>query len=83
MARIELSGPYEILNNSHLEKRANDTTDPRHIFHREMLKHKTYEAYLKAVGDISVEVPERKFWPFNGRNEILYFRRNRWIVDKE
>jgi hypothetical protein len=46
-----------------------------------MLRHGSYEAYLADVGTLAVELPGKKVNPITGRMEILYARRNGWIVD--
>jgi hypothetical protein len=46
-----------------------------------MLQHGTYEAYLADVGETLVDRPGKVMTPTSGRAEILYARRNRWVVD--
>jgi hypothetical protein len=82
MPRTLLNGRFGRNNLSHLKKRERDTSDPRHVFYKAMLKHDTYEGYLKEVGDSTVEVPTFKAHPISGRGEILYARRSGWIVDE-
>jgi hypothetical protein len=77
---LSLTGPYKIVNEALLREKSG-RGDPRYIFYVAMRKHKTYEAYLAAVGRTLVEVQGRK-GPFHGRGEILYCRRHGWIVDK-
>ena len=68
-----LAGRYRILNESFLRERAKRTFDPRHLFYEAMLSNETYEAYLAAMGDNRGR--------FSSRTEILYARRNGWIID--
>lgn len=80
MARTVISGPYNLLNVGFLRQQA-VRDDPRNVFYAAMLKHRTYEAYLAEVGSVGVEVPNNKMNPITGRAEILYARRNGWVVD--
>ena len=78
--RTHIRGPYHRNNVDFLEKQA-ERDDPRNVFYRAMLRHGTYEAYLADVGRVAVEVPDKQVNPITGRMEILYARRNGWIVD--
>ena len=78
--RTHIEGPYRRNNVDFLERQA-ERNDPRKVFYRAMLRHGTYEAYLADVGQVAVEIPGKKVNPITGRMEILYARRNGWIVD--
>jgi hypothetical protein len=77
----ELRGPYRIVREAFMREKAGADHDPTHIFYVAMLKHKTYEAYLADVGRTMIDRPGYKRGPTNGRDEILYCRRNGRIVD--
>ncbi len=83
MAGTLLTGAYEIRNSALLREKAERLNVPRHPFYVAMLSTDRYEAYLAEVGNKLVEVKGYKANPISGRDEILYCRRNRWIVDKE
>jgi hypothetical protein len=71
--RANLTGRYRVLKEASLREKAKRTHDPRHRFYEAMLSNETYEAYLAAVGDNRGR--------FSSRTEILYARRNGWIID--
>ena len=71
--RANLTGRYRVLKEASLRERAKRTFDPRHLFYEVMLSNETYEDYLAAVGD--------NRGPFSSRTEILYARRNGWVID--
>jgi len=71
--RVNLIGRYRVLKETSLREKAKRTFDPRYRFYEAMLSNETYDAYLAAVGD--------NRGPFSSRTEILYARRNGWIVD--
>jgi hypothetical protein len=77
-----LSGRFGRKNIAHLNKRAEQISDPRHVFYKAMLKHRTYETYLEQVGEMKVNVPTFNSGPITGRREILYARYNGWIFDE-
>ncbi len=78
----DIRGHYLILNEAFLREKANRSTDPRHKFYEAMLASRSYGEYLARVGRMEVEVPTFKTGPINGRMEILYARRRRWIQDE-
>jgi hypothetical protein len=81
---IELRGPYRIAKRAIIEEKAQRNSDSRHIFYQAMLKCRTYEEYLRAVGSHEVQPPPKwKGGPVSGRQEMVYARsaRNQWIVD--
>lgn len=81
MAHTQISGRYKRTNETFLQEKAargNEVAD----FYRAMLQHNTYEAYLAEVGQRLVDRPGMVMSPTSGRDEILYARRNRWIVDQ-
>jgi hypothetical protein len=77
-----LSGRFGRKNIAHLSKRAGQISDPRHVFYKAMLEHRTYEKYLEQVGEVKVNVPTFHSGPISGRREILYARHNGWIIDE-
>jgi hypothetical protein len=77
----DLRGGYRILKDAFIRKKAQTKSDPTHIFYEAMLRHKTYEAYLADVGRTIIDRPGYKRGPTNGRDEILYCRRNDRIAD--
>ena len=79
--RTNLSGRYRLVKQAFLRQKAAAVEDPTHGFYEAMLRHDTYEAYLADVGRVTVEKPGFKAGPVNGRDEILYCRRNGRIVD--
>jgi hypothetical protein len=81
MAATTLTGPYRILNQSHLERRARKTADPRYVFYVCLLRNASYDGYLAEMGARLVDVPGFKNSPVSGRTEILYCRRSGWIED--
>ncbi len=78
-----LTGRYSRINEVFLRVRAGRQADPRHVFYMAMLANDTYEAYEAAIQDIEVSVPTYRTGPINGHTEMLYARRNGWIVDHE
>ena len=76
-----LTGPYRILDRSHLERRARKTADPRYVFHVGLLRNASHDAYLAEMGTRLVDVPGFKNSPVSDRTEILYCRRSGWIAD--
>lgn len=68
-------------NEAFLRQRASRLDDPRHVFYMAMLGNDTHEAYEAAVGRVQVFIPDYKKGPISGRMEMLYARRNGWIVD--
>ena len=48
-----------------------------------MLTNRTYEGYLAEVGKMEVDRIGFKAGPTNGRDEILYCRRNGWVIDDQ
>lgn len=79
--KVHLTGPYVVERPDFFEKRAARISDPRHVFYKAMLKHRTYDAYLAEVGRVLVEVEGYKQNPISGRAEILYCRRNARLSD--
>ena len=78
--RTILKGRYARRNETFLQKQA-ERDDPSRVFYAAMLAANTYEAYFARVGSILVEVAGLKHNPISARDEILYARRNRWIMD--
>jgi hypothetical protein len=78
--RTILNGKFLIVNDAFLREKAN-RDDPRNVFYKAMLEHRTYETYEDAVRGIAVSVPSFRTGPIDGRMEILYARRKGWIED--
>jgi hypothetical protein len=78
---IELSGPYRLVEDAYLRRRANDADDPRHVFYIAMLTCLTYEQYLNRVGDIKVVPVTHLSRAISGRDEIRYSRDKNRIRD--
>ncbi len=78
---LELQGRYKILNDTLLREKANRESDPRHVFYIAILISRTYEEYLKRVGNLKVEPSTYKSKPVTASMEIRYCRRHRWIID--
>lgn len=78
-----LTGRYSRINEVFLRVRAGRHADSRHVFYVAMLANDTYEAYEAAIQDIEVSAPTYRTGPINGHMEMLYARRNGWIVDYE
>lgn len=76
-----LSGRYTRINEVFLRERAGRRNDPRHVFYVAMLTNNTYETYEAAIRGIVVSVATYRTGPVNGHMEMLYARRNGWIVD--
>lgn len=77
----KLIGPYDVVNDFQLRRKANLTNDPRHIFYIAMLNSTTYRDYLAKVGNISVQPLTNKKL-VSGEMEIFYARdQRRWIRD--
>lgn len=78
--RVHLTGRYRIIDRAFLTEKAS-RDDPRHIFYLAMLANNTYEGYLAEVGQKEVHAKTYQTGPVNGRMEILYARRRRWLSD--
>ncbi len=78
--RTPLKGKYRIINETLLRDKA-IRSDPRKPFYEAMLSTRSYGGYLAEVGEMVVEVKSLKRPLLNGRDEILYCRRNGWIAD--
>ena len=76
-----MGSEHRLLLNEALIREKSNRDDPRKLFYAAMLANKTYEAYLAEVGQKEVHVDGYKANPISGRMEILYCRRNRWVVD--
>ena len=77
-----LKGKYEVINPEALDKRANDETGKfknRGIFSRLIKKCKTFDEYLKLVGDTQVQDEGSK--PVSGKQELVYFL-NQGVIEK-
>jgi hypothetical protein len=79
--KTEIRGPYRLVDDLYLRKKASDTSDPVHVFYEAMLTSLTYEAYFAKVGHLEVMKPNFKENPVSARDEILYCRRNKRIED--
>jgi hypothetical protein len=79
----DLRGKYKILREAFIRQKASTFDDPTHIFYQAMLKHDTYDAYLADVGTKTIYRPDYKHknGHTDGRDEILYCRRNGRIID--
>lgn len=75
-----LKGKYEVINPEALDKRATDTGKfkNRSIFARLIKKCKTFDEYLKLVGDSVVADGNTAT---NGRQELTYFL-NKGVIRK-
>jgi hypothetical protein len=69
--RTILRGNFLIANDALIRDKAN-RDDPRNVFYKAMLDHRTYEAYEDAVRGIAVSVPTFRTGMITGRMEILY-----------
>jgi hypothetical protein len=80
--RTNLAGPYRIVRAkvSALREKA-ERGGPTSVIYQAMLRNDNYEAYLAEIGQHTVDRPGYKAGPTNGRDEILYCRRNGWIED--
>lgn len=77
-----LKGKYAIVRPEKLDKRANDETGKfknRSIFARLIKKCKTFDEYLKLVGDTQVQDEGSK--PVSGKQELVYFL-NQGVIEK-
>jgi hypothetical protein len=72
LAKTILGGRYLIVDEAFLREKAN-RTDPRNIFYRAMLEHRTYEGYEDAVRGIAVTVPTYRTGPVNGTTLLLQY----------
>ena len=79
--RKKLKGRFQRINTAHLKHRAGRTSDPRHIFYRAMLETDSYERYMAETHGKDAWTHDRVQDGTDGRAEILYARRNGWIVD--
>jgi hypothetical protein len=79
--KTKLSGKFILVNEELLREKARRPYDPRRVFYQAILDTRTYEDYADLVRGTQVTVETFKTGPINGRMEILYARRNGWIVD--
>src|SRR5262249_33759940 len=56
---------------------------PTGVFYQTILVNNNYSALLSKIGNKYVDRPGFKMGPTNGRQEILYCRRNGWLVDDQ
>jgi hypothetical protein len=80
--RTNLAGRYRILKAKvgAFQEKA-ERGGPTSVFYQAMLQNDNYEAYLAGIGQHTVDRPGYKAGPTNGRDEILYCRRNGWMED--
>ena len=74
-------GNYVVVDQAFLREKANRTHDPRHVFYKAVLEHRSYEKYENAVRGIRISVPSFRTGPITGHMEIMYARRMGWIED--
>jgi len=74
------AGPYRIVKDSDMRRRAIQKEDPRHIFYETMLSSGTYDNYLRRVGNMVVQ-PATTSYPVSGSMEICYCLKKQWIAD--
>ena len=76
----DLTGPYRILDDAGMRKRASQTDDPRHVFYEAMLSSGTCEAYLSKVRGQVVH-PATTSYVVTGPMEFRYCMKKRWITN--
>ena len=79
--KTDVKGRYRLKDDLYLRTKAENTTDPVHVFYAAILTSLTYESYFGKVGHIQVMKEGFKANPVSARDEILYCRRNQRIED--
>lgn len=77
----ELRGRFHLVQDVYLRKKASDRSCPVYAFFEATPTSANCEDYFAKVGQIEVNKPGFKENPVTARDEILYARRNKRIVD--
>lgn len=77
----ELRGRYHLVQDVYLREKASGRSCPVDVFYEAMPTSVNCEDYFAKVGQIEVNKPGFKENPVTARDEILYARQNKRIVD--